>query len=155
MGFPRVYDYEGGKKDWGSWGLPHEGTNVPSVSAADVAHADVPTCTLDDELTEVRARVRAAGWDTCIVVNDRRVVLGRLGRKAVAADTDETVAEAMTPGPSTIRPSIGADALLERLRSRELHSILVTTPNGRLVGLVRRGDLLVSDASGNPAPARG
>src|SRR5262249_50006225 len=69
--------------------------------AGDVAHRDVPTCTLADNLQEVRERVRAAGWDTCIVVNEQRVVLGRLGRTAIAADTDEPVERAMTPGPST------------------------------------------------------
>jgi CBS domain-containing protein len=138
MGFTRVYDYVAGKKDWGSYGLPHEGTNVPARLAGDVADRDVPTCSLADRLSEVRERVRDAGWDTCIVVNEHRVVLGRLGRKAIAADSDETVEEAMTEGPSTVRPSIGADALLERIRERNLRSYLVTTPDGRLVGLVRR-----------------
>jgi len=109
--------------------------------AGDVAHRDVPTCTLADNLQEVRERVRAAGWDTCIVVNEQRVVLGRLGRTAIAADTDEPVERAMTPGPSTVRPSIGADALLERIRERNLSSYLVTTPDGRLVGLVLHRDL--------------
>jgi len=141
MGFPKVYDYVAGKKSWGSYGLPREGTNVPDRSAGDVAHKDVPTCTLADRLADVRARVRAGGWDTCIVVNEQRVVLGRLGRKAIAADTDESVEQAMTPGPSTVRPSIGAEDLLERMRTRNLSSFLVTTPDGRLVGLVRRGDL--------------
>ncbi len=89
----------------------------------------------------MRERVRGAGWDTCIVINERRVVLGRLGRKALASETDASVEESMTPGPSTVRPSIGADALLERIRERKLTSLLVTTPDGRLVGLVRRGDL--------------
>src|SRR5712691_10037548 len=112
MGFAGVYDYTAGKKDWGSYGLPREGTNVPERTAGDVAHRDVPTCTLDDPLADVRERVRAAGWNTCIVVNEQHVVLGRLGRKALAADSDESVEEAMTPGPSTVRPSIGADALL-------------------------------------------
>lgn len=96
---------------------------------------------LDDNLVAVRERVRAAGWDTCIVINEQRVVLGRLGRKAIAAETDESVEDAMTPGPSTVRPSIGADALLERIRSRNLTSFLVTTPDGRLVGLALRRDL--------------
>ena len=111
------------------------------MTAADVAHRDVPTCALDDRLAAVRERVRATGWDTCIVVNEQRVVLGRLGRKAIASDSDSSVEEAMTPGPSTVRPSIGADALLERIRARRLSSYLVTTPDGRLVGLVRRDDL--------------
>ncbi|MCA1683327.1 MAG: CBS domain-containing protein [Actinobacteria bacterium] len=141
MGFPQVYDYVAGKKDWGSYGLPREGTSVPARTAGDVAHRDVPTCILDEQLADVRERVRAAGWDTCIVVNEQHVVLGRLGRKVLAADTDSSIEQAMTPGPSTVRPSIGADALLERIRTRNLTSFLVTTPDGRLVGLVRRDDV--------------
>ncbi len=140
MGFPRVYDYVAGKKDWGSYGLPRAGTNVPERTAGDVAR-DVPICTLDERLTDVRERVRAAGWDTCVVINEQRVVLGRLGRKALAADTDESVEEAMARGPSTVRPSIGTDALLERIGAPNLTSILVTTPDGRLVGLALRDDL--------------
>jgi CBS domain-containing protein len=141
MGFPRVYDYVAGKKDWGSYGLPHEGTNVPERMAGDVARRDVPTCVLDERLADVRERLRAHGWDTCIVLNEEGIVLGRLGRKAIAAETEESVEEAMTPGPSTVRPSIGTDALLERIRARKLTSLLVTTPDGRLVGLARRDDL--------------
>lgn len=74
----------------GSYGLSREGTNVPERTAGDVAHRDVPTCTLTDSLVEVRERVRAAGWDTCTVINEERVVLGGLGRKALASDSDET-----------------------------------------------------------------
>jgi Mg/Co/Ni transporter MgtE len=121
--------------------LPREGTNVPERAAGDAAHREVPTCTLGEALAQVRERVRSAGWDTCIVVTDQRVVLGRLGRKAVASDSDESVEQAMSPGPSTVRPSIGTDALLDRMRSRNLTSYLVTTPDGRLVGLVRRDEL--------------
>jgi CBS domain-containing protein len=141
MGFAEVYDYPAGKKSWGSYGLPHEGTSVPDRTAGDVAHRDVPTCSLDEPLAEVRDRVQAAGWDTCLVVNDRGIVLGRLGSKAVASDGDESVEEAMSPGPSTVRPSIGTDALLERMDRRRLTSYPVTTPDGRLVGFVRRTDL--------------
>ena len=121
--------------------MPHEGVSLPERTAGDVAHRDVPTCTLDEPLAEVRERARAAGWDTCIVVNDQRVVLGRLGRRAVGSDSDESVEEAMSPGPSTIRPSIGTDALLERMHARKLTSYVVTTPDGRLVGVIRRNEL--------------
>jgi len=41
----------------------------------------------------------------------------------------------------TAGPSIGADALLERILERKLTSYVVTTPDGRLVGLVRLDDL--------------
>ncbi len=137
----RVYDYVAGKKDWGSFGLPREGTNVAARTAGDVARRDVPTCSLDERLQQVQARVRAAGWDTCIVVNEERVVLGRLGRRALTSDAEVSAAEAMSPGPSTVRPSIGADALLKRMDDRKLTTFLVTTPDGRLVGLARREDL--------------
>ncbi len=141
MGFAQVYDFVAGKKAWGSYGLPHEGTKVPAPLAAEVARRDVPTCTLNDELADVRERVRADVWDTCIVVSKERVVLGRLGRKAIAGDSDETVASAMAEGPSTVRPSMGADALLGRIRERNLTSLLVTTPDGKLLGLALRRDL--------------
>jgi CBS domain-containing protein len=141
MGFPSVNDYVAGKKDWGSYGLPHEGTKNPERLAGDVAHKDVPTCVLDEPLADVQDRVRAASGDTCVVVNERRVILGRLGRKALGSDAEVSVEEAMTPGPSTVRPSIGTEDLLERMRERNLTSYLVTTPDGRLVGLVLRNEL--------------
>ena len=130
-----------GKKSWGSFGLPREGARVPAISAGDVARRDVPTCGLRERLQDVVGRVRAAGWDTCIVVNDERVVLGRLGRRALASEDAVDVESAMSPGPSTVRPSIGTDALLERMRARDLTTLVVTTPDGRLVGLARREDL--------------
>jgi hypothetical protein len=80
-----VYDYVAGKKDWGSYGLPREGTNVPTGTAGDIARRDVPTCALGDRLAEVQERVRAVDWDTCIVLNAQRVVLARIGRKALAS----------------------------------------------------------------------
>jgi CBS domain-containing protein len=141
MGFPRVNDYVAGKMDWGSYGLPHQGTKVPERLAGNVAHKDVPTCVLDERLADVQERVHAAGWDTCVVVNERRVVLGRLGRKALESGADVSVEEAMTPGPSTVRPSIGTEDLLERMRERDLSSSVVTTPDGRLVGLIFREEL--------------
>jgi predicted transcriptional regulator len=140
MGFPRVNDYVAGKKDWGSYGLPHEGTNVPDPLAGDVAHREVPICGLADRLADVQKRVQAAGWDTCIVVNEQRVVLGRLGRKALGSDADASVEEAMTPGPSTVRPSFGLDEAVQRMQAQDLTSLPVTRSDGVLVGVLRRED---------------
>ena len=138
MGFEQVYEYEDGKRDWGSFGLPRGGKLAEQPSGGDLARADVPTCLLSDDLSEVRRRVRESGWDTCIVVNNGGVVLGRLGRKAIGSDDDQSVEEAMTEGPNTVRPSIRLDALLKRMQSKNLNSLLVTTPDGKLVGLVFR-----------------
>ncbi len=140
LGFARVYDYVAGKADWGSFGLPLEGASSGARRVAAHVRADVPTCRLDDELAAVRKRVARAGWDTCFVVAETGVVLGRLGRAALSGDDGRSIEEAMTPGPSTIRPSARLDEVVERMRRQNLGSLPVTTPDGRLVGLLLRAD---------------
>jgi Mg/Co/Ni transporter MgtE len=140
MGFEQVYEYEDGKRDWVSFGLPREGRLAEQPSGGDAARPDVPTCLLTNDLTEVRRRIRTSEWDMCIVVNEHSVVLGRLGREAIASDKEQSVEEAMTEGPSTVRPSIGLHALVRRMQEKDLTSWLVTTPDGRLVGLVLLAD---------------
>jgi len=138
IGFPRVYDYVAGKADWAATGLALEGSAGPR--AGDHVRADVPTCRLDEPLADVQARVRASGWETCIVVNEHNIVLGRLGRRVLRSDDDVSVEEAMTAGPSTIRPSVTLESILERMRTRNLTGALVTRSDGTLVGLLRRDD---------------
>jgi CBS domain-containing protein len=140
LGFRDVYDYVAGKKDWGAAGLPREGRRASEPSAGEHARRDVPTCRLDERLQGVRARVRAAGWDICIVANEERVVLGRLGRRALASEEDVTAEGAMTEGPGTLRPSYALEAALSRMRDRDLTRVLITTSDGRLVGLLLRED---------------
>jgi Mg/Co/Ni transporter MgtE len=101
---------------------------------------DVPTCTLTESLREVCARTSAAGWDTSFVVNEQRVVLGRLGRAALAGEQDLTVEEAMTAGPSTVRPSLDLSAAVERMHKQDLTSLPVTRSDGVLLGLIRLRD---------------
>jgi hypothetical protein len=105
IGFERVYDYVAGKADWGSAGLPLEGRRGSETRVGAHVRRDVPICGLDEPLREVRTRLRAAGLDTCFVVNDENVVLGRLGRSALAREDDVSVEQAMSAGPSTVRPA--------------------------------------------------
>src|SRR5262249_1845152 len=81
MGFSDVSDCVGGKLDWMAAGLRTEGTNAHRPRAGTVARSDAPTCRLDETLGPVQARVRAAGWKACVVVNGERVVLGLLREK--------------------------------------------------------------------------
>ena len=149
MGFMAVYDYVYGKRDWGSSGLPREGRLTEIPSAGEVARRDVPTCGLDDDLESVRERVRASGWDTCMVVDATGILLGRLGRRPLR-ETGGTVEEAMSEGPSTVRPSIGIDALAKRMRDANRTSQPVTTSDGRLVGLVILEDIADTARSERP-----
>ena len=135
IGFEQVYDYAAGKADWGASGLSLEGR--PSPRASELSRADTPTCAAGDRLQGVRARVLESGWDTCLVVDRERVVVGRLGRRALARDDDVAVAEAMSEGPRTFRPNVRLGALVGWMRNRNLTSAVVTTSDGRLVGVVR------------------
>ena len=140
LGFTQVYDYVAGKADWGSFGLPLEGRRPSSTRVGAHVRTDVPACGPADRMAEVRERVRAADWDTCFVTNAERVVVGRLGRAALAGDDDVSVEEAMTLGPSTVRPSLELDKAVERMHRQNLTSLPVTRSDGVLVGIIRRDD---------------
>jgi Mg/Co/Ni transporter MgtE len=140
IGFSRVHDYVAGKADWGSFGLPLEGRRHSGTRVGAHLHREVPTCTLEESLRDVCERVRAAGEDTCVVVNEQRVVLGRLGRSALGRDDDVTVEEAMSAGPSTVRPSLELTAAVARMREQNLSNLPVTRSDGVLLGLIRRDD---------------
>ncbi len=150
IGFEQVYDYVAGKADWGSAGLPLEGDNGSETRAGAHVRTDVPTCRPDDRRHDVCAQLDESGWDTCFVVDDRGVVLGRIGRRAIHGRADVSAAEAMTLGPSTIRPSARLDAMVDRMRQQNLTNLPVTRSDGTLVGL-----LVLRDAEAAVSPPRG
>ena len=135
-----MYDYTAGKLDWLAAGLPTEGSNALRPRAGDVAGRDVPICGLDERLGEVAGRVRATGWDACVVVNPERVVLGLLRAKELEADPGLRVEQTMRPGPSTFRPYVSIAEMARSMADHELENSPITTSDGRLVGLLRRGD---------------
>lgn len=121
--------------------MPRQGALAAVALAGDLARDDAPTCRPDDSLEEVRRRVEQSEWDTCLVLNSELFVLGQVGRRALRESTAPTAEEAMTEGPSTIRPGEPIEALRERLRGHELTTVPVTTPQGRLVGVPRVDDI--------------
>jgi CBS domain-containing protein len=135
-----VYDYAAGKADWGSFGLPLAGAEGSDTRVGGYVRTDVPNCRLTDRLQEVCRRLDESGWDTCFVIGDGGVVLGRIGRRAIRGREDVTAEQAMTPGPSTIRPSARPRDTVERMRRQNLTNLPVTTSDGRLVGLLTRRD---------------
>ncbi len=140
LGFEQVYDYVAGKADWGSSGLPLEGAEGSETRAGAHVRTDVPNCRLEDGLQEVCERLDESGWDTCFVLDERGVVLGRIGRRAIRGRKDVPAEKAMTPGPSTIRPSARLRDVVERMQRQNLTSLPVTTSDGTFVGLLTRGD---------------
>ena len=140
LGFSRVFDYVPGIADWLAFGLPTEGTNADPPRAGHVARRDVPTCRLTDRLGDIRDDVHARGWESCIVVDQQGVVLGRVRDDAFEDDPDRTAEDVMRAGPATVRPSEPLDALVQRMRDRNVESIVVSTSDGVLVGVLRRAD---------------
>jgi len=119
-------------------GLPFEGENGPQTRAGAVADADVATCGLDDTVGAVADRL--GGAPLCVVVHEG-LVMGLLEGDALEGDRSAPAAKAMKPGPSTFRPSVPKEELAAYLDDHDLDRTLVTTLDGRLVGLVRRADL--------------
>jgi CBS domain-containing membrane protein len=77
-----------------------------------------------------------------VVVNEERIVLGQLKRAELESGDDAPVEEVMRPGPSTFRPHVPIEELAAYLSEEDLESVIVTTSEGRLVGLLRKQDAL-------------
>jgi predicted transcriptional regulator len=142
LGFADVYDYVDGKLDWMAAPLPTEGTNAQHPRAGDVARKDVPTCGLNERLGDVEERARAQGWDSAVVVNEARVVLGLLRAKELAKDPDQLIEQAMRPGPSTFRPFVSLHEMAHFMIEHKLENAPITTSDGRLVGLLLQKDVV-------------
>jgi hypothetical protein len=89
----------------------------------------------------VQERVLASPYRFALVVSATRCVLGRLRASVLEhCDPESTAEEVMEPGPSTVRFDIELGALVERLHARDFSFAVVTTPEGVLVGIVRRSE---------------
>jgi CBS domain-containing protein len=152
LGFEHVYDYVTGKLDWLARGLPREGEKADEPRAVDFAGQDVVTCALHDPVGEVRERVGASPYGFALVVSADGVLLGRLRKAALERDPRASAETVMEPGPSTVRADTVPARLRERLERSNLRTAVVTDPDGRLLGVVRRDDLPV-DAEPGPVSA--
>lgn len=134
--FSQVYDYELGIADWKAAGLPVEGMNTAAQRISDATRTDIPSSTPDETIGTARVRTVDAGWDECVVLDCGRVVVGRLRNKAWEADDESIIEGVMEAGPTTVRSDGLLEPLLKRMRKRDTKLVLVTTPQGELVGAV-------------------
>ena len=136
LGFARVYDYVAGKKDWSAAGLPLEGETASIPRAGDAVRGGDVICRLDETLKTVQARIKTADTNVCIDTTDANVVLGRIRGRALRGDPDNTAEQAMSPGPSTIRPDTELAEVVEFYGESGIKSVLVTDQDGTLIGTV-------------------
>lgn len=138
MGFTDVHDYAEGKVDWIAQGLPTEGAGPHYAVVGEVADRDaVLACRVGDLVGDLKDKLDTVPHDYCVVLNDSDIVLGRI-RKNVKAASDESVELVMEPGPTTLRPKTEAEPLLERMKSKKVSAVIVTTKEGRLIGAATR-----------------
>ncbi len=140
LGFTQVYDYVPSKADWFAAGLPREGKAAGTPWVGDFVRDDVPTCAPDDRLADVRERVLGSGYDLCLVLNEHRIVLGRLRGDALSKDPAVRVDDVMELGPKTLRPDTPIEKLLQSRTNQGVKSWIVTTSHGVLLGVLVRSD---------------
>ncbi len=140
MGFDNVYDFVGGKLEWLSRGWPTEGIGPHYFTAGEVARTEVPTCRYDETSSDVRERLRHNPEPFCIVVTEEGVVLGRVRARDLPDEDHLSVSSFMRPGPATVQASEELRPLVGRMRTAGVGTILVTTPQGIVAGIVYRSD---------------
>lgn len=142
MGFTDVYDYVNGKVEWMLSREPVEGTGPHHAMAGEVAtKGRLHTCVLGSTVGQSVRAMEERGSSFCLVLNDEGVVLGRLRIKDRDDTSRDLVEEVMETGPTTVRPTEPAKALLERMERRKVADVVVTTTRGELLGVARRDDL--------------
>lgn len=140
FGIRTVYRYAGGAADWGAAGLPAEGRDAASTRAGTVARRDVPTARSLEPVGDVADRVGPYRTEPVVVVNDDGVVLGLLPGTALG-DRTPLVGDVLEDAPATVRADEPLHELAALMVKRDLTSVLVTDPDGRLLGLARRDDV--------------
>lgn len=141
LGFEHVFDYMPSKVDWMARGLPMEGEKGGEPRVIDFARNDVVTCRLDDTLGDVCDRVAASPHGFAFVTTDEGILLGRLRKDALDGNPDRQAGDLMEAGPSTTRPDLPPMKVFEKLRDADLTTAVLTDPEGKLLGIVRRDDL--------------
>ncbi len=140
LGFDQVHDYTAGIADWKAAGLEVAGTEHAALRVAHATRPDIPTAQPHETLGVARQRADEAGWDEALVVDCDGIVVGRLRGAAWDADNQLTVDTVMELGPTTVRPDGSLHSLLERMSKRGTKLVVVSDPQGHLIGVLLADD---------------
>lgn len=142
VGFKDVYDFVGGKAEWIANRLPLEGNGPHYPLAGEAARRDiVHECRLGSKVGESRTAVAESGQAYCVVLNDHDILMGRLRKRHLQSGDEGAVENVMETGPTTVRATESAGALLTRMEPRAVPAVLVTTAKGKFVGIARKTTL--------------
>jgi CBS domain-containing protein len=106
---------------------------------------EFPTCQLSDSLKEAKRRAQQLGFNLCPVVNEQGIVLGVIREEMWKKDQVRSAEEVMEPGPTTFRPSYPVDDATEFLDKQNADAVLVTSSDGKLLGIFKRNKNAAKD----------
>ncbi len=140
LGFTKIYRYVAGKKDWLAFDLPTAGKRADQPRAGSLLYRDVPLCSPNERLSDVRERLGETPWDVCVAVTEDRVVQGLLALEEHVND-EGPVSTFMRADSRTFRPFVTPKTMLKAMENQKIDIALVTTSAGQLLGAVRRADV--------------
>ncbi len=118
-----------GKVDWMAYGLPVEGEDGPFVGER---VSPVPTSDASGTVADARRALEASGDDLVVIVSGDGLAVGQIEADELDGRADdEPLLDAMSPVPSTYRPSVTVEAMAEEGPGRHL----ISTSDGRLLGV--------------------
>ena len=136
-----MYDYVPGKVDWLASNLQIEGERVDAPIVGRVMRDDAVRCAQSDRVADVLESIKRSPYPFALLTSASGVVLGRAPASALDSGSDGPVWGAAEPGPKTFRPHHSAGHVAEQLAEKDLRWAIVTTPEGRLLGVASREDL--------------
>lgn len=100
----------------------------------------MPTCGVTRTVAEVRPLLEGSDLGFVLVADDEGLVLGKVLREDLDVADDTPVAEVMLEGPTSVRASQDLEDLLERMGDAETESVILTSKEGRLLGVLVRDE---------------
>jgi len=95
----------------------------------------------DRSRADVRESIGRSPYPFGLVTSEDGTVLGRVRASTLAGASEEPVMDVAEPGPKTFRPHHSAEHVARQLADKDLRWAIVTTPEGRLLGVASREDL--------------
>jgi CBS domain-containing protein len=102
---------------------------------------DVALCRPTDRVADVRESIARSPYPFALVTSDDGTLLGRAPSSALDPASDASVWDVAEPGPKTFRPHVSAEKVAGVLNDKGLRWAIVTTPEGRFLGVASREDL--------------
>ena len=139
-----------GKVDWLAHNLPVEGERTEARIAGRVMRDDAVLCRPTDRIADVRESIEHSPYPFALITSDDRTLLGRAPSSALHPASDGPVWDVAEPGPKTFRPHVYADKVAGVLAAKGLRWAIITTPEGRVLGVASHEDLA---RAGDPSNA--